>query len=134
MKDMKNDNCEELLSRVVDRLAFGDELTDEELTHLKAFAACREVLTAATQLEEDLMSRTIYEPDSDGRGKAVDRVAAGGRADGAVRDSTPWENLRRVDSPGKHARGVSQPMDDSARRRSRTRQRGARHLRCGREA
>jgi phage shock protein PspC (stress-responsive transcriptional regulator) len=72
-KDMK-DKCEELLSRVIDRLASGDNLTEEELTHLKAFAACREALTAATHLEEDLMSRTISEPDSEVSSKAVDAI------------------------------------------------------------
>ena len=71
---MKNDNCEELLSRVIDRLSAGDDLSDEELAHLKAFAACRDTLTTATQLEENLMSSTMPDEVAEVRTKAVNAV------------------------------------------------------------
>jgi len=71
---MNNDNCEELLSRVIDRLTAGDDLSDTELEHLKAFAACRDALETATQLEEDLMSNTIPDEEGEISSKAVHAV------------------------------------------------------------
>jgi phage shock protein PspC (stress-responsive transcriptional regulator) len=71
---MNNDNCEELLSRVIDRLSTGDDLSDAELAHLKAFAACRDTLTTATKLEEDLMSSTIPEEAGEMSTKTVNAV------------------------------------------------------------
>lgn len=71
---MNNDNCEELLSRVIDRLSTGDDLSDAELAHLKAFAACRDTLRTATKLEEDLMSSNIPDEAGEVSTKAVNAV------------------------------------------------------------